>query len=277
MAATTPFAPVTLFRSGDAVVTDLGSTIRFERRAFTEAGLGLGAVIVGLVFWVASRGWPSFATIATLGPDSFETWTAWVLWLCGGLLLIKGLARTIAPPWELSSELRCWKRGARRISFDEVRGVNVTETQIGSVTAVALRLDLAQRGIWLVPGQMAGRREELQRVAERVRAQLQLGEASAPRAPVALSPARFLFAFALALGALWTSLAWIAPDLVVTYPGASHGLRVWPLGPWIAALGLGELAGLALFETLLGPWNRRRVILFVAWFGSYCAVAFVRV
>ena len=264
-------SPAILFRSGDTLVTDLGPTIRFERRIFTEGGLGLGALILGFVFWVESRGWPPSTNLV---PDSFGTWTSCVLWLCGGLLIIVGLVKAIAPPWELSSELRCLKRGSRHISFADIRRVNVTETRMGNITAVGLSLDSTERQIWLVGGQPERRRGELQRVAERVTSQL--GDLSASHPPAARSPTRFFVTFALVLGALWTNMVWIAPNVVVTYPGANHGLRIWPLGLWIAALGLGELAGLSLFQTLLGPWNRRRAILFVVWFGSYAAVAFVR-
>ena len=78
-------------------------------------------------------------------------------------------------------------------------------------------------------------------------------------------------------GALWTGLAWIAPDTVVVpaVGHASHGLRLWLLGPWIMALGVGELVGLKPLQILIGPRNRRRLIFRVLWFGSYFIAATV--
>jgi hypothetical protein len=192
----------------------------------------------------------------------------------GGLLIALGFAMRIAPPWELSSELGCLKKGSRRISFEEIRSVDVTETRLGRRTAVGIRVNSNRGAIWLVPGQLESRRSEIQRVAERVKAELR--DTSTTREHVAGSPTRFWVTFFVGFGAFWAgSMAWLAPHVVLKYSAAKHGFLLWPFGLWIAALGLGELAGLKLVETTLGPWNRRRVILFAVWMGSYCAVSFV--
>jgi hypothetical protein len=193
------------------------------------------------------------------------------------LLVMRGVGRHFGPPWVLDSHGRSLIRGRRRLPFEAISNVEVTSTRVGATTAVALRVDTTTAGsIWLVTGQMESWRGDLQRVADRIRTHL--GDHTSAASTVVASPRSFLVAYALTLGAVWgAGLWWFAPDLVLTYPNGTFGLRMWPLGLWIAALGVAELARLPAFEIMLGPWNRKRAALFVLWMGSYAACSYTTV
>src|SRR5689334_8325534 len=113
----------------------------------------------------------------------------------------------------------------------------------------------------------------MQRLADRIK--VNLGDRDIPALAVVVSPRSFLVPFALTLGAVWgAGLWWFAPNVVITYPHGWFGFRLWPMGLWIAALGIAELTRLPVFEIMLGPWNRERATLFVIWMGSYAAFAY---
>jgi hypothetical protein len=264
-------APIGSLRVGDVLVSDFGAVLRFERQSSLQFMMGVATVLLGLLFKAVSE----WALLAALIPKTFLTWVAFVLMFCGGLLIAIGVARRIESPWELDAGMRCLKKGRRRISFADVRALQLVETQLGSTANVGLRLECTVGTIWLIQGQLASWRETIQGIKERVEDQLHVTPATSQT--ITGSPTRFWVAFGIGMGALWSgSMAWLAPGLVFTSRNSTFGFRAWPLGLWIVALALGELAGLSTFKTLLGPWNRHRVFFFIAWMGSYFLATFVR-
>jgi hypothetical protein len=262
-------SPVTLLRTSDVAVTEHEATITFRPIGTVMWGLGIGSVVLGIAF--------RFVDKLEGGLGGFGVWASWVLMACGALLIVKGITRHVGPPWVLDAHRRSLMRGRTRVPFEDLSNVQVTSTRVGATTAIALRVDTTTAGqIWLVTGQMEKWRDEIQRVADRIK--VNLGNHEIPALTVVASPRSFLIPFALTLGSVWgAGLWWFAPNLVLTYPHARFGLRMWPLGLWIAALGIAELARLPVFELMLGPWNRQRAGLFAIWMGSYAAVSYTTI
>lgn len=260
-------APTVLLRTGDTLVRDAGDVLLFTRRGAFQ--LGLGAAVLGL-------GAGFLGLRALTGPDALYTWAGWLLVVLGALNLLLGAARGLASPVRLDGVRRELVVGERRIPFTALGPPQLVETQLAGNVAVSLTLAAPGAPLRLIDGQLARERHALEVVAKRV-AQL-LAPDAPPATHLSVETGHgFKVALLLALGLTWAASAgWLAPDLVLAPPGGPVGARMWPLGLWIAALGLLELLGARVFDALVGPWTARRGLLFAAWFGSYLLVAGVR-
>lgn len=242
-----------LLRSADTEVVDLGGALEFRRRGALLLGLGAGALLLG--------------GAATVAPDLRAAWLGWTLAALGLLLLVLGALRALSSPIRLDAFRRELVRGAARIAFSELKGVRLVETPIGRQVALSLTIDAPGGPLRLIDGQLAHHREALEEIARRAAALLHATDA--PKL-VEGSSRGFRIALLLALGALWAASGLLlAPDLAFTTPGGSWGVRAWPLGLWIVALGALELLTVPVFDVMVGPWTPRRRLLFALWMGSY--------
>ena len=74
---------------------------------------------------------------------------------------------------------------------------------------------------------------------------------------------------------LWSVAGYFAlPDFVFGKSGSDFGFLIWPLGIWIAALGVLEAVGVPVFRFgSAGPlW--RRALFVVLWLGPYFAICY---
>lgn len=262
--------PTVLLRTGDTLVCDTGDALIFRRRG--ALNVGLGAAVLGLG--------AAFVGIRELGgmgaPAGLLTWAGWLLAALGVLNIAIGGLRGLASPVRLDAALRVLVRGDLRVPFDRLGPPQIVETPIAGQVAVALTIAAPGGTVRLIDGQLAREREAVQAVAKR--ASLLLDAESPPRSNMVVGTGRgFKVALLSTLGLVWAASAWwLAPELVLTPPGGGCGARVWPLGLWIAALGVLELVGARVFDALVGPWTRRRALLFALWTGSYLLLNTVR-
>jgi hypothetical protein len=83
----------------------------------------------------------------------------------------------------------------------------------------------------------------------------------------------FMGILLLVLGLIWSGTGFFFfTHLIFTGYGEKSGPLVWPLGIWIAGLGIGDLAGIPIFREEKGKWRRLRTILIILYFGSYLLV-----
>ncbi len=247
-----------LLRTGDTEVVDLGGALEFRRRGALLLGLGAGALLLGAA--------------ATAAPDLLVAWLGWALTPLGCLLIVLGALRALSSPIRLDAARRQLVRGALRIAFSDLKGVRLVETPIGRHVALSLTIEAPGGPLRLIDGQLAHHREALEEIARRAAALLDPDAAGPPKLAEGSSRG-FRIALLLTLGALWAASGLLfAPDLAFTTPGGAWGVRAWPLGLWIAALGVLELLGARVFDAMVGPWTPRRRVLFALWMGSYLVV-----
>lgn len=263
--------PQVLLLTGDTRVREVGDGLIIERRGALQLGIGAAVVGIGAAFLAARE------LAGERAPAGLLDWAGWLLVALGLVNLGIGALRGLASPLHLDGSRRLLIRGDLRVPFEQLGPPQIVETAIAGQVAVALTIAAPTGPLRLIEGQLARERGRVQAVAKRVATLL---DAGAPRraSTVVGSGRGFKVALLLSLGLVWAGSAWwLAPGVVWTWPGGSFGARMWPLGLWIAALGLLELGGGRVFDALVGPWTRRRGLLFALWTGSYLLVNAVRI
>lgn len=260
--------PEVLLHTGDTRVRATRGALLVERRATFLLAIGAGCVGVAA----------GLLGIEALAGER-EAWTRWFAWVLASLGAVNlGLAalRGLASPIRFDVGLRELIRGDLRVPFERLGPPRIVETPIAGQVAVSLTIEAPSGSLRLIDGQLARERPAVERVARRIAAMI-AAERPAKVARAEGSARGFKVALLLVLGAVWAASGWwLAPEVVWTWPGGAGGVRVWPLGLWIAGLGALELAGARVFDAMVGPWTRRRALLFAAWMGSYLALNLVR-
>src|SRR5690606_27051613 len=82
----------------------------------------------------------------------------------------------------------------------------------------------------------------------------------------------FIGVFLIIFGVIWSGTGFFfLQDLIFIASWNGHGPLVWPLGIWIASLGLGDLAGIPVRRLFTRASGRSKtgILLLLLYFGTY--------
>ena len=260
-----------LYSSLDFRVTREEGVIAVEQRNRGAIVFGAAACLLGLLGWWARSLLPSANAYAML-----LHWFC-IIMLATGVLLLLGAAYFT---------LR--KRGHR---FDPHHGIAtlqgrdylmrelqppaLTAVTVGSTQVHTLVIRHAGQEIALMSSTAEGALDPVHQA---------LSEAFSANSPLRVDQVnetargsvtwrRFLAAFLLLLGVLWSGVGYLTlPDVLLAPRGHDGGVLMWPLGLWLMALGLLEWAYCARGRSFFDGDPRLVRIALAAWLISYFLV-----
>ncbi len=168
------------------------------------------------------------------------------------------------------------------IPFTKVGEITLRSVSIQNVTSLSIVALVDGKEIYLVPGQLATHRVALEELTALIREYVfntTSQEWPAPQEAEASSglsfESRYLAAFFLILGTLFSLFTYsYAPKVILVAHGAN--LLLWPLGFWIAAIGVAEIFRIPVWKTMSKGPLLHRLLFDALWTGSYFLICIVR-
>lgn len=281
--------PETLLDNFATRITESEGQIRIREKQAVGLLLGLGGLLLGGgLYWLGRAPLDQLLDPAeAAGSSDFLLWGAYVLLAISLVLLVVSAIRVLRKPVIFDTLRNEVSVKSRRISFSEIAGIEINEVTILDRTQYSLVLDLVSdkggKSLPLAPLQPETALEELRAVRSRLQSDL---SGSSPVAPAGERPLRrdertgrrFVATLLITGGAILAGAgALLMPDVVISSGSdPSYGFLLWPLGLWIAALGIAESMGMPAFSWLSGPPTWRRLLTGAVWIGSYLLVTYTR-
>lgn len=254
----------TLLRTLDLEVVDTGDCIEIRRRAAIFLILGAAATIAlgGAI------------ALDRSGKGLLTPWLCAILVLLWALLGVATLVTLSRKPVVFDRLRQTLFFSGRMIPLPLVKNIEVAVVEFGRQRAMSITAQIEGRKQFIVSGQPEKHHARVESIANELR---RLVSASAPvsagaAAPASTLPNQFMGTLLIVLGALWSGAGYFfATNLVLVNAHSATGdsgrdpVLFWPLGFWIAALGVLELFGISVLK-LRGT---KRVIAAVLFMGSY--------
>src|SRR6266568_1774404 len=269
----------TVHESRFFLVTESNGVITLSPKgsAFLPIGGGL-AICAGALFFALSRA----HILDNDALDQLLVWAAAIVTPAGCLLLALGVIAAIVNRRTKTYVLDCNRgimtRGSATYPFSRITGFRLATVPLFNRELCVLLADIDGKEVKLASDL---EREPLSRVVEHLnRAVLNAAAPSRPAdqgvplPPVASAVARHSVGiFLLALGAIWSTAGYfLLQDVIITRPGVGHGPLLWPLGIWLAALGLSDFVGLPFARWVVERRSWRRYAVGAIVVGSYMVV-----
>ncbi len=171
--------------------------------------------------------------------------------------------------------------GGALIGSKSVTKPRLERVLLANLELLALYVDADGAPLRLIQGASPKQERELAQVLTAIQDMLKIAPAKRSadvrtnEAASRIESRQVVIAILLALGALWSVAGYFAlPDFVFGKSGSDFGFLIWPLGIWIAALGVLEAVGVPVFRFgSAGPlW--RRALFVVLWLGPYFAICY---
>lgn len=249
-----------LYSGLDFLVTEQDGRIEIEQRNQLGPVIGLGSLLLaGAVYGASHWAPPAYAMLMT--------WFAALMGLLGFLnlsLSLRGPRRSRLDPAAGTASVY-----GRLSALSEVSAARIESTSIGSSTFFSLVV--TQRGKNRMLMTLTSR-QPLEPVLQAVAATLQQSDPSVVVPGESFLKA-FLPPFLLLLGMLWALVGFFTmPDVILGRHGS--GVLLWPLGIWIAGLGILEWLGVPLSDAVLNyrEGGSRMTWIGLIWFASYAFI-----
>ena len=234
--------------------------------------LGGLAILAGALTQLLSRWSVLGPTLTGRVPSGLDI----VVVAAGSLLLVLGvLVNVLKRPIVFDCNQWIMTIGRRTYSFVAITGFRLATMAVGSRQLFVLFAIVDGKECRLISGYEEA---PMKMLAEHLNRRVVLRPARPPKnaageiTPRQLAAGRYLMAaICLGIGSVWSAGAYVFfPDMIfVHHTSAEHGPLLWPLGLWIVALGLCELAGVQVWRLLSqGSWWRRNAI-GLLFFGTY--------
>lgn len=247
-----------LYSGLDFLVTEQDGRIEIEQRNQLGPWIGLGSLLLaGAVYGGSHWAPPAYAMLMT--------WFAALMGVLGLLnlsLSLRGPRRSLLDPSTGIATVY-----GRASALSELSAPRIESTSIGSSTFFSLVVTqrAKNRMLMTLPA-----REPLEPVLQAVATLLQQPGGPTPDLPGESFLKAFLPPFLLLLGVLWSLVGYFTmPEVILGRSGT--GVLLWPLGIWIAGLGLLEWLGVPLSDAVLNfrEGGRRMTWIGLLWFASY--------
>lgn len=247
-----------LYSGLDFLVTEQEGRIEIEQRNQLGPLIGLGSLLLaGAVYGGAHWFPPAYAMLMT--------WFAALMGVLGFLNLSLSLRGPRRSRLDLATGIATLYGHPSALS--EVSAPRIESSSIASSTFFSLVV--TQRGKSRMLMTLTAR-EPLEPVLQAVATLLQQPGGPAPDLPGESFLKAFVPPFLLLLGTLWSLVGYFTMSEVILGRHGS-GVLLWPLGIWIAGLGIFEWLGVPLSDAVLNyrEGGRRMTWIGLLWFASY--------
>lgn len=251
------------------LVTDENGVIYVKARTRRIMAIALFGLILGLLAYLFSR--MPFTVDREM--EQFCFWAAIIILSLAGLIFITGLLQSLNSTTVFDLNSGKMRRGAKVYDFSQIQQIALERRPFADRELFVLTAVVNGESIKLASETT---QDPLEKVAGFLNQQL-TNSAAATAIDVHLpAPSwverHFIGIFLIILGAIWSGTGYFfLQDLIFIASVNGHGPLVWPLGIWIAGLGLGDLAGIPVGRLFIRDSGRSKTGIFILllYFATY--------
>ena len=260
-----------VFKTSNTIVTEKDGVIIIRQRNRTIILIAAIELVIGVLSYMASR----MRLSGDGGIERFCFWAAAIILPLAGLMFILGLLQGINAKVIFDCNSGKMRKGHHIYEFSQIEKLSLESMPFADSEIFFVTASINRKPIKLISETSKATLEE---VAEFLNRKLAIREAAATAVKgdnpsTASWPGRhFIGILLIALGVIWTGTGFFfLQNLIFTGWGNEHGPLIWPLGIWIAGLGLGDLIGLPVGRVLKGGSRSSRIamLIIILYFGSY--------
>jgi hypothetical protein len=262
----------TIYKSSYTSVTEQNGIIIIKRRIQVILLIAALELAFGALSYFASR--MQLFTDGALERLCF--WAATILLPLAAFVIIIGILQGLKSRIIFDCNLRKMRKGFKIHDFSQIETFSLEKTPFADshlffltaqVNGKQLRLasETTPETLEKVAG-FLNRRLELQAVSfEPIKDYQKLAANGIGQ--------RFIGILLVTLGVVWTGTGFFfLQRIIITGPRSEHGPLLWPLGIWIAGLGIGDLLGVPVYRLLKEGSGWAKVFVAVIYFGSYMLI-----
>lgn len=266
-----------VFETSYSLVTEKNGVISVRARTQRMMVIALFALILGFMAYLLSR----MPLSVDGGMEQFCFWAATILQLLSGLIFVVGVFQSVISTTIFDLNSGKMRKGFKAYDLSQIQRIALEKRLFGDREIFFLTAVVNGEAIRLAAETA---KDNLDKVAAFLNQRL-TGFMAVPVTETAtgtevhLSASsgaerhfNFIGILLIIFGAIWAGAGFFfLQNLIFDASGNGHGPLVWPLGLWIAGLGLGDLAGLSVARLLTRDSGRSKLgILFLAlYFGAY--------
>lgn len=258
-----------VFATSYSLVTEENGVIYVKARIRRIMVIALSGLFLGLLAYLLSR----LPLTIDGGMEHFCFWAATIILSLAGLTFMIGLFQSLSSTTTFDLNSGKMRKGSKEYDFSEIQRIALETRPFGDREIFFLTAVVNGEAIKLASETAKDPLEKLaafliQRIANPM---------AVPTMDVYLPlpswmERHFIGIFLFILGVIWAGTGFFfLQNLIFTVLGDGHGPLVWPLGIWIAGLGLGELAGIPAGRLFTRASGRSKIgiLILVLYFGSY--------
>ena len=260
-----------VFETPYSLVTEKNGVIYVKAKTRIVMVITLFGLILGLFAYLLSR----MSLTADGGMEQFCFWAAIIILPLSGLIFIIGLLQSLNSTTIFDLNSGKMQKGSKVYDFSQIQRIALEKRPFGDREIFYITAVVNGKSIKLTS---EAAKDTLEQVADFLNQQLaNSGAAMATATDVYLpDPSwverHFIGIFLTALGVIWTGTGFFfLQNLIFEVLRDGHGPLVWPLGIWIAGLGMGDLAGIPVGQLFTKASGRSpiSILILLLYFGSY--------
>lgn len=260
---------VKVIKTSYTLVTEENGVIYVKARNRTIVVIALFALILGVLAYLLSR----MPLTVDGGMEQFCFWAATIILSLAGLMFMIGLLQSLSSTTIFDRNSGKMRKGAKAYDFSQIQRIALERRPFGDREIFFLTAVVNGESIKIAS-------ETAKDTLEAVAVFLNQGltNSGAAMATDVYLPApswverHFVGIFLITLGVIWSGTGFFfLQNLIFTVLRNGHGPLVWPLGIWIAGLGLGDLAGIPVGRLFTRASGRSKIgiLILILYFGSY--------
>jgi|GEM_PF-1715049 len=258
-----------VFKTSYTLVTEENGVIYVKARTRTIVVIALFGLILGLLAYLLSR----MPLTVDGGMEQFCFWAATIILSLAGLMFMIGLLQSLNSTTIFDCNSGKMRKGSKAYDFSQIQRIALERRPFGDREIFFLTAVVNGESIKIAS-------ETAKDTLEAVAVFLNQGltNSTAATATDVYPPAsswverHFIGIFLITLGVIWSGTSFFfLQNLIFTVLRNGHGPLVWPLGIWIAGLGLGDLAGIPVGRLFTRASGRSKIgiLILILYFGSY--------
>lgn len=258
-----------VFATSYTLVTEENGVIYIKARTRGIMAMALFGLVLGLLAYLLSR----TPLTADGGMEQFCFWAAIITMSLAGLLFTIGLLQYFNSTIVFDLNSGKMRKGSKTFDFSQIQQIALEKRAFGDREIFFLTAVVNGESIKLAS---ETNKDTLEKVVDFLKQRLTNSEAAAATELHQPAPSwverHFIGVFLIIFGVIWSGTGFFfLQDLIFIASWNGHGPLVWPLGIWIASLGLGDLAGIPVRRLFTRASGRSKtgILLLLLYFGTY--------
>lgn len=261
-----------VFATPYSLVTEGNGVIFVKARTRRMMVIALFGLLLGLLASLLSR----MPLTVDGGMERFCFWAATIILSWAGLIFIIGLLQSVNSTTSFDLNSGKMRKGSKVYDFSQIQRIALEKRPFGDREIFFLTAIVNGESIKLASETA---KDTLEKVADFLNQRLKnSGAATATdvyRPAPSWAKRHFIGIALILLGLIWAGTGFFfLQNLIFAVLGNGHGPLVWPLGIWIAGLGLGEFAGIPVgpLLTRASGHSKTGILILVLYFVTYILI-----
>jgi hypothetical protein len=263
-----------VYRTPYNLVTEQNGAVTIKRQSRVIMIISMIELVVGILSFYISR----MRLSGDGGIERFCFWIASVILTLAIIMLIGGLFQGMNSKIVFDLNSQKMRRGSKVYEFSMIDKLTVERTPFAGSEIFFLTAFINGTPIKLTSETTQDSLEEMAGFLSR--------KLAATETVVHLSPVNqnltkpwagrhFTGILLIALGLIWSGSGFfLLQNVIFSWPRNGHGPLIWPLGIWIALLGMGDLIGMPVDRAVKrgAAGSKIMILIMLFYFGSYFLV-----